>query len=321
LTGAEIVFHLPAEEHDRFRRMKIYAFYQRLEQLFAPRGARFRLEPRHDQLYAGAELPGDGHLHIVENGRARGAGYLNATLAYFEGYWHLDPQGVLAESRIGTRSADLAAIDQKRASACYAALKDRFSRPRKSRYNQASAVAKLPEGCIAVFLQGPAPQNRGHAHMSYDAMLRAVARGAGGRPVLVKPHPLKPELGLAQIDRVNRDGLGLIPCAANVHDLLAAACVSVSINSATALEGFLHRTPAILFGRSDFHHFVETVRQPDGFAAALATALGRKRNYAKALYWYFELNCLNLAATDFETRVLAAFAEAGFDAARLGISS
>lgn len=113
-------------------------------------------------------------------------------------------------------------------------------------------------------------------------------------------------------------GFNLIESAANVHDILARAAVTVSVNSAAALEGFLHGTPAILFGQADFQQFCETVLHPDDFPAALHKALTTKRDYAAALYWYFGQQCLHLDAPDFEARLWATFAAAGFDAARLG---
>lgn len=320
MIRAQVVFHLPEAAHDRFRRMKVYAFYRQLEAMLLARGGSIRLEGRPSHLFTGETVAGDGDLHIVENGFVRGEGYLNATLAYLEGFWHLDPRGGLANSSIGALDYDPKAVDEAAARRFFAGLKARFAQARHSRYAQPRTVAEVPAGCIAVFLQGPAPQRQGQAHLSYEAMLRAVAGGARGRPVLVKPHPLKPEPGLAQIEKVRREGFDLIASTANVHDLLANACVSVSVNSATAIEGFLHGTPAILFGRSDFRHFVDTVHEPDGFAPALAAALAQKRDYACALFWYFGLHCLNLDAADFEGKVLAVFARAGFDAARLGLA-
>jgi hypothetical protein len=172
-----------------------------------------------------------------------------------------------------------------------------------------------------VFLQGPSPHNLGHAHASVAQMLQAVAAGAQGRPVLVKPHPLKQTMGMAQIAAARARGHALIATDANVHDILACAAVTVSINSAVAMEGFQHGKPAILFGKSDFHHFVETVRRPQDFPAALAAALARRQDYARALYWYFGQHCLWLDAPDFTTRLLATFAAAGFDADRLGLTA
>lgn len=130
---------------------------------------------------------------------------------------------------------------------------------------------------------------------------------------------MKPELGAEIIAAVQAKGFAPITTDANVHDILAACVATVSINSATAMEGFLHGKPAVLFGRSDFHALVETVRQPGEFSAALAQALADPPDYAKALHWYFGQHCLDIAADSFDARLLAIFAEAGFDAARLGL--
>ena len=69
-------------------------------------------------------------------------------------------------------------------------------------------------------------------------------------------------------------GAPLSPCAnvpgdeprpmisdANVHDILKACRATVSINSSVALEGFLHRKPAVLFGQADSYHFAGRVDQ------------------------------------------------------------
>jgi hypothetical protein len=81
----------------------------------------------------------------------------------------------------------------------------------------------------------------------------------------------------------------------------------------------LHGKPAVLFGRSDFHHFVETVQTPAAFPAALARALTTPRNDARALFWYLGQHCLDITASSFDARLLAIFATAGFDANRLGL--
>ena len=65
---------------------------------------------------------------------------------------------------------------------------------------------------------------------------------------------------------------------------------------------------------------MQTAQTADAFAAALARALADPPDYARALYWYFGLNCLDITADSFDARLLAIFAEAGFDAARLGLT-
>ena len=67
------------------------------------------------------------------------------------------------------------------------------------RQGQKRAASALPQGCIAVFLQGPMPQRRGQAHLGYADLLRVVAEGAEGRTVVAKAHPLQREKGQAVI--------------------------------------------------------------------------------------------------------------------------
>jgi hypothetical protein len=316
---ARVILHLPDVYHESFRGMKHLAIYPRIEAAVLARGGTIAIEKRPTPLFSNDIKAGDGDLHIVESGGIRGAGWLNAALSYLEGYWHLDPAGVLADSSIRERSFDPGRVDPIAAGAYADQLHKRFAAARRSRYRQAREVADVPEGCIAVFLQGPAPQRRKQAYTSYTNMLRAVAAGAQGRPVVVKAHPLKPDMGAAQIAEVRAMGFDLIESSANVHDILARAAVTVSINSAAAMEGFLHGKPAVLFGKADFAQFCETVQKPQDFAAALQAALSRKQDYAAALYWYFGQQCLHLDAPDFEARMWAIFAAAGFDAARLGL--
>ena len=312
---ARVVLHLPARMIAAMGDLRPPLLYDRIRQCLAARGVGVALVESFD----GAAYRADGDLHIVENGRGQRPGVLNAATAYLEGFFHVDPVGIQAASRIGVLRYDPVSVDEPVAQAYLAALQQRFAEPRRSRYKQVRVARALPQGAIAVFLQGPAPQRNGQAYCSFVAMLEAVCAGASGRPVLVKPHPLKPELGAEIVASVQAQGFAPITTDANVHDILAACCATVSINSATALEGFLHGKPAVLFGRSDFHALVQTVRAPVEFEGALARALADPPDYAKALTWYFGQQCLDSAADSFDARLLAIFAEAGFDAARLAL--
>jgi hypothetical protein len=263
----------------------------------------------------------DGNLHIVENGACQMLGVLNAATAYLEGFFHVDPIGIQAASRIGTLRYDADLIDALQAQTYLAALQARFKAPRHSRYRQTKKHVDLPKNSIAVFLQGPAVLRNGQAYCSFDAMLDAVCRGANGRPVVVKAHPLQMELGAEIIARAREAGHAMIETAANVHDILAACDVTVSVNSAASIEGFLHGKPAVLFGKSDYRQLTQTAVAPDNFPQALAAALANPPDYAKAVTWYFGQNCLDIQADSFAQRLWAIFDEAGFDAARLGVSA
>lgn len=317
--AGKVIFHLPEGYLNRYRNAKHLALYPQVEDALLRRGGQVEIASRLAKLRPGESRKDDGNLHIVENGRVQGPGFLNAALAYLPGFWHLDPLGVLADSSLTQRVFDPAQVDRDAAQVFYDMLCRDFAQARKARYQQASATTEVPKGCIAVFLQGPMPQRRGQAHVGYAEMLRAVVLGSAGRPVLAKAHPLQKEIGQAVIAQIQAEGLPVTESTANVHDLLAAAAVSVSVNSAAAIEGFLHATPAILFGRSDYAQMVETVADVAEFPAAMARALATSRDYPLWFHWYFNQNCLNLNAPDFETRLFQIFAASGYDAARLGL--
>ncbi len=318
-SGASVIFHIPDRYHALLAKPDRPMIFHVIRHLVEERGGKVVLAAR-DPVRDGQGRPvEDGDLHIVNNGAAVAHGYLNAATAYLADYWHLDPQGVQGNSSIGAKVFDAGAIDPDAAAAHLQALRARFVVPRQSRYRQATRRTELPSGGIAVFLQGPAPYARGQAHLRPEAMLRAVCDGADGRPVWVKPHPLKPDEGVALIARLQAQGLPLTSVEANVHDLLAAACATVSVNSAASIEGLMHGTPAILFGRSDFHAVVETVTRPEDFVSALHQALVRPRDYAAFLYWYFHDQCLWLGDPGLSDRIWRILADAGFPPERLGL--
>ena len=322
MADAAIVFHLPRRYLADYATVGHLRLFDRIDHVLAPLGARIEVRDRRLLPFEGRDAApyADGNLHIIENGRVQGPGVLNATMAYLPPWWHLDPVGVLAESGIGARVYVRSLVPVKPAMALLGDLRDRWVTPRRSRHTQAEAVANLAKGCIAVFMQGTLPHARGLAHCSPAAMLAAVARGAGGRAVLAKPHPLALEHDLAVIADVRAQGLTVTATNANLHDILAACVVTVSFNSAVAIEGFLHRKPAILFGPSDFHHFAETVTDPAGFPQALTRALDHpKEGYAQFLHWYFARQCLNIGGKRFAEKLLAILAAAGFPPERLGI--
>ncbi|MEC7257844.1 MAG: hypothetical protein VXW58_08480 [Pseudomonadota bacterium] len=262
----------------------------------------------------------DGNLHIIDDRSVVAGNVLNAGLAYFRGYWHLDPRGTRHRSSIGVLRYDESAVRYRLARDVFQRLRQQYVVPRKSRYPQPDRVEVVEPGVIAVFFQGRYPIDSGATDYDDFAMLRAVLDGAKGRRVVVKPHPNASTPGdLAQLNDLARDHPDLLISHANVHDILSTACATVSINSTVALEGYLHRTPAILFGASDFHHIAETVTDAADFAPALARATGRRGGYAQYLAWYFRDNCLSPDAPDAPARIWARFAEAGFPPERFGL--
>lgn len=317
---AKVILHIDPRYHDRYRQAEHLAIFPIIEEIITQAGGQVVIASRPPMILTREMRWGDGDLHIVQGGMARGVGYLNAGLAYLTGYWHLDPQGVLADSSAQVRKFDASKVNAQTAKAFLSDMQTRFVARRVSRYRQAKEQAdNLPPDCIAVFLQGPGVTTRKQTYLEQKDMLRAVISGAMGRQVVVKAHPLRREHGANIMADLRSEGFAFLEASPNVHDLLAACCVTVSINSAAAIEGFLHGKPAILFGRSDFAGQVETVHQMQDFPVALQTALHQPRDYTPWLHWYFTQNCIDITAPDAPVRILTAFAEAGFDAGRLGL--
>ena len=317
---AEIVFHINLADLSAWRGQRRLGFFARLADLCEARGIPFQVCRREAHLMRPHQAAADGRLHIVEDGAAQGEGWLNAALAYLLGFWHLDPQGILADSAARHSAFAPRAVDQTEAQEFFRTLRRRFVAPRLTRYGPTKdKVTDLPEGAIAVFLQGKTPNRAGQCALEMHQIILAACQGAAGRPVIVKPHPLSiPDCALA-LARAAELGARFQLFDGNIHDLLAACAVTVSANSAAAMEGFLHRKPAILFGRSDFDSLVSRARAVDDFAQALEQALTRDWRFAKMVHWHFSRHTIEVAAPDFDQKIIAAFAKAGFPPERLGL--
>jgi hypothetical protein len=314
----KVIFHINPHEAAAWRGRERLAIFTRLAEALEANSIPFTAIARLGFETRRAPPPIDGALHIVENGRMEGEGWLNTGLAYLLGFWHLDPHGIQAESQARLAVFEADSVNRADAVAFAKTLRARFAKQRLSRFNQTRIPAQtLPNGCVALFLQGRAPYQAGHCDLPMDQMIRTVCAGAGGRPVVVKPHPRAAEDGEKAIALAQGAGAEFIVTGANVHDLLAASAVCVSVNSAVAIEGFLHRKPAILFGQSDFASLATRAHDASDFPAALDGALKGEWHYSKMLYWYFNRHALELAAPDFETRMFAAFAKVGFSRDRL----
>jgi hypothetical protein len=321
--SARVILHLEPRYHEKYRLSPRLVMFKLIEDIITARGGQVELRaPIHGRLPDDLAR-GDGDLHIVENGNARGFGWLNSNLAYLTGFWHMRAQGIYSAKDMAARGPLLPATppDPVAAAAFFARLMSHFKDGRRARHKQPKTVQHdLPKGAIAVFLQGPAPLRYQQNYFLEAEILETVARRAGGRPVLVKPHPLFAEQGAELIGAARAQGLDIIPVDAHVHDVLAAADVTVSINSAAAIEGFLHGKPAIICGAADFAPLAETLLDPDDFSGALQRALSVPRDYAPWLYWYLTRYAIDLAAPDLADQILARFAAAGFDSAALGLN-
>ncbi len=325
MTG-KLVFHLPKQFLENYAERPHLAIFQRIQNEVVRRGGEVEVRRRHEALRDNtrsdwSDVLEDYNFHIIENGTVNQGNALNAALAYLPPYYHLFKCGVLARSPAQNAQFDPGEVNSVLAEAFVSTLRHRLVGNRRTRYGPKKEFTEIPDGCIAVFLQGDNPHHQGTAQCDTETLLRTVAAGANGRQVIVKAHPISRQLQDAQlIHRLLQDGVPLIATDANIHDILARCAATVSFNSAVSMEGFLHEKPTILFGDSDFHHVAETVRRPSSFPEALRRALAGKREYSKFLYWYFSTFCLSVEHWNVGGGILSEIEKAGFGSAAFGLA-
>ena len=248
-------------------------------------------------------------VHIVDHGNHRHPRLLNTGIAYIYPFWNLDPWGIRALSSIASIPFDADLVDPSAASDFTARLRKRLVDPRISRYPQPDAHLDLPKGHIVVFLQSEAHRAvEETCHLNMRQMLSALLARKDPRPILVKPHPRDSATATrSYLARLADRDARLQVVDANIHDMLAAASVAVTINSAVGIEAHLHRVPVVLCGQSDFHHAAVTVTDRRNMDAAIASAETTEWPHDAYLYWYFAQQCLNAGkpslVTDFLTKV------------------
>jgi len=255
----------------------------------------------------------DGNLHIIDDRSVCMDNVLNCGVAYLWEFWHLDPKGVKSFSSIGDRHFDPKNISAKRAQDFVANLRKWYVDKRKSKYAQTAGYETMAEGATAVFFQGLYPLAAKTSNVSDFEMLQQICDQTGDDPIVVKPHPFAtPQSDIKKLHQLASQDERLTITQANVHDILSKCALTASINSTVALEGFLHKKPAVLFGIADFHQASHTVGPAQNFAQAQDAALTKDTAYEAFLFWYFFKNCISYHGAKRDALIWAAFDAAGF---------
>ena len=306
------MFHLPTGE--------VAPFYQSLIDGIFSRGGVAQVVA-HVRGSVAAEVAADGGFHILDHGAFRHQRVLNCGVAYLYPFRNIDPWGIRAESSIWAKLFDPATIPAAEARAFADRLRHRLVRTRQSRYDQPEARLPIPRNCIAVFLQSEAHRGVGETcHLTLRDMVSALIARSDPRPIVIKPHPRDfSEPTHRFLRQMARQADRVTVSPANIHDILAAAAVVVTINSAVGIEAMLHGRPVVLCGKADFHHAAVTVRQRDDLSAAIAAAEAQVWPHDAFLTWYFARQCLQAGKPGLIDDFLVKIAETGFDLGQLGL--
>lgn len=246
-----------------------------------------------DRATAMARVDADDVFHIINHGRFQHPRILNSGIAYIYPFWNMDPAGIRAFSSIADTPFSASDVDGDLARPFFRRLRKRLVHGRTSRYEQPDAIAVVPLGSVAVFLQSEGHRIVGETcYLDRWEMIDGVLAAVDG-PVVVKPHPRDrdPET-IMRLEKLRLMHPNLTVSDANIHDILSACTRVVTINSAVGIEAFLHRKPVILCGQSDFHHIAQVAHNAQELGRFLKQNK-RAKAYDKYVYWYFAQHCLS----------------------------
>lgn len=266
--------------------------YHKMTEGFDEIGVPWRVAPI-DRGRALESIEKDNWFHIFNHGNVIHPRALNAGLAYAYPYWNVDPQGIRARSSIGAQKFYAGRVDVEKSRRFFGRMRRRLVDKRTSRYPQPEETTTLPEDAIAVFFQSEPEEGANETwFMDRWSMLETVLKNWDGA-VVVKPHPKDHDPGVGQrLEAMQKVYPDLCVSTGNIHDILAQCERVVTINSAVGIEAYLHRKPVILCGQADFHHIADVAKTPE-MLAVLLEQVPRGRVFAKYIYWYFGLQCLN----------------------------
>ena len=313
-----MVFHLPPGVLSDPKAMALY--YGQLIDGLRARGVAVQTV-LHARALVLDQVAADEGFHICDHGAHRHPRILNTGVAYIYPFRNLDPWGIRAQSSIAAKRFDPASVDPGTARVFTEGLRRRLIGQRRSRYDQPTDILEIPKGCVAVFLQSEAHRSvEETCYLTMRQMVGALLARPDPRPIVIKPHPRDfTEQTHRFLRRTAKSDPRVTITLANIHDVLAAADVVVTINSAVGIEAMVHRRPVVLCGHADFHHGAQTVRSAADLDAGIARTEAKVWPHDAFLYWYFGLNCLAAGKDSLVDDFLAKVAETGFDPTRLGL--
>jgi hypothetical protein len=235
------------------------------------------------------------HLHIFMDDRAAyGANAIHCVPSYLPGFWYFDEIGSRNNSLMRLAKFEPRAIGAQFAQEFHTRLVSRFIATNRSKFEQEprGAVA-IEAGCLVFFAQDFKPP-RNHRHfLTVPQMIEAAIAAKGARRLYIKPHPNQGFDEVEAMARYHAPEAGVEVTHASIHDLLAAADCALTLTSAVGFEAFLHKTPVVLGGQTDFWQNAITLTDPGQMVQAMAAALGREWPYEKFLLWYLRQMCVD----------------------------
>lgn len=228
--------------------------------------------------------------------------------AYLPAFWRIEDTAERWQFEVAQRSFDPDSISARNARAYVKDL-------RKRRFG-ARVPAPKRDGYVFVPLQGKLSLKRSFQQASPLDMLVQVLAKSGGRRVVATLHPRETmtDWEKGALSRIAAQNPRLTVAEGPAEKWLPGCDYVVTQNSGAAFEGFFWHKPAVLFGRSDFHHICANVSAlgVDGAFARAEEMLAEPPDFDRYLTWFIRDNCVNPANAYSPRRIVQTLARRGW---------
>ena len=266
----------------------------RIAAAVAPNGFRLQIHSQtNSEMAKAAARGGPALFHMVEPVTPTG---LTLRRAYHYPFWQIEATAARGAFDVARAVFDAAEIDPVMAKSFHSRLRARVL-----------GSENISQGnYVFMPLQGLLRQHRSFQAMSPIHMIEATLEQEPRLPILATLHPKEsydPDELAALTDLEQRFSRFRV-AQGDALALLRGCNYVVTQNSGLALNGFLLRKPAVLFGQVDFHHIAGSVPRL-GVEAAFAQAKGDPPNFAAYVYWFFKRHTINAGAPEAEDQIRA----------------
>ncbi len=255
------------------------------------------------ELIAAAERPGYSVVLMNEPVNERG---VTVRLNYLYPFWHIERTAKRWEWPVALTPFDASQVDANEA--------DRFVKFRRNQiFGLQEPKPPTGQGYVYIPLQGRLLLQRSFQSCSPIDMIRATLQQLPGRRVVVSLHPkeMYADLELEALHELVASELRLELRNEPMEKLLPDCDLVVAQNSSAALYGFFLHKPAVLFGRSNFHHIAGDVTV-HGVAGAFDCAIGDLPDFDRYLCWFFRHMAVDAASDTVYERIQARLRRAGW---------
>ncbi len=281
-----------------------HKFSDLMQSVFEDMGYAFQLKPHTPRQIMQARL--DRNYHIFHINGAQGPRALNMRKSFYNPFWTIEKPHTRHFGRIAHKAFDPRIVGPGLA-------RPFFNHMQKTRIETGSTGLNI-KGYVLLPMQGKLCKKRPWQFADLATMVRTIRTHDPDRKIILKPHPREV---YSTAERTLVKELAQLPNVevvdAPIHALLASCAYVATHNSAVAFEGILLKKPAILFAKAHYHHLFPTIRKPEDATAAFARVQGEDFPFGAYLYWYLQMNSINVRQPSATAKIIEAMHESGWD--------